>query len=73
MNNEDRVICAREKGETEGAAAMTEGGVIVERNTAALKQVAAVLLALMRTGGPRVSTRLYNACCIAGGRRCYYL
>lgn len=52
MNNEDRVICARERGETEGAAAAGRWGVMmVERNAAALKQVAAVLLAPMRTGG----------------------
>lgn len=52
MNNEDRVICARERGETEGVAAAGRAGVMmVERNAAALKQVAAVLLAPMQTGG----------------------
>lgn len=68
MNNEDRVICARERVETEGVA----GREVMERKTAALKQVAAVICADV-DGGLHVSTRLYNACCIAGGRRCCYL
>lgn len=50
MNNEDCVICARERGAMEGAAAGV-GLVTVERSAAALKQVAAVLLVLMRTEG----------------------
>lgn len=69
MNNEDHVIFTRERVEMEGAVA---GGVSGEEH-GSFKAGSSRFIAPMWTGGLHVSTRLYNACCIAGGRRCCYL
>lgn len=72
MNNEDRVICARERGAMEGAAAGV-GLVIVGEERGSFKAGSSRFVGADADGGPHVWTRLYNARCIAGGQRCCYL